>query len=66
MEEPVQAGGWATPTTPTDLPGESKPPAINQTGGSRLRSATISINGAEQTFPPDIPTAQQHILDTLR
>jgi hypothetical protein len=31
-----------------------------------LRSATISINGAEQTFPPDIPVAQQHIIDTLR
>jgi len=31
-----------------------------------LRSATITINGAEQTFPPDIPADKQAILDTLR
>ncbi len=30
-----------------------------------LRSATLSINGAVQTFRPDIPTAQQHIIDAL-
>jgi hypothetical protein len=30
-----------------------------------LRSATIAINGAEQTFPPAIPPDQQHILDAL-
>lgn len=30
-----------------------------------LRSATITINGTTQTFPPDIPTGQRHILDTL-
>jgi len=31
-----------------------------------LRSATITINGAEQTFPPAVPIAQQHILGALR
>ena len=30
-----------------------------------LRSATIAINGAEQTFPPAIPTEQQAILDAI-
>ena len=30
-----------------------------------LRSATIVINGATQTFPPDIPTAQAEILAHL-
>ena len=30
-----------------------------------LRSATIAINGAEQTFPPAIPTAKQAILDAI-
>ncbi|WP_231111745.1 IS1634 family transposase, partial [Mycobacterium avium] len=30
-----------------------------------LRSATIAINGATQTFPPEIPAAQQEILSTL-
>jgi hypothetical protein len=31
-----------------------------------LRSATIAINGAEQTFPPAIPADKQAILDALR
>ena len=31
-----------------------------------LRSATIAINGAEQTFPPAIPTEKQAILDALK
>ncbi|WP_067474274.1 IS1634 family transposase [Nocardia amamiensis] len=31
-----------------------------------LRSATITINGAEQTFAPEIPAEQQEILDSLR
>jgi hypothetical protein len=31
-----------------------------------LRSATIAINGAEQTFPPAIPTEKQAILDALQ
>ena len=30
-----------------------------------LRSATISINGATQTFPPEIPAAQREILAHL-
>lgn len=30
-----------------------------------LRSATIAINGVEQTFPPAIPTDQQAILDAI-
>ncbi|MBP2455096.1 transposase [Mycolicibacterium lutetiense] len=30
-----------------------------------LRSATISINGAIQTFPPEVPTAQREILAHL-
>ena len=30
-----------------------------------LRSATLSINGAVQTFRPEIPTAQQTIIDAL-
>jgi hypothetical protein len=30
-----------------------------------LRSATISINGATETFPPAIPEAQQKILAHL-
>ena len=30
-----------------------------------LRSATIAINGAEQTFPPAIPAEQQAILDAI-
>lgn len=30
-----------------------------------LRSATITINGATQTFPPEIPTAQRQILSHL-
>jgi hypothetical protein len=31
----------------------------------RLRSATIAINGASQTFPPEIPAPQQNILANL-
>ncbi len=31
-----------------------------------LRSATISINGATQTFAPAIPAEQQAILDAIR
>jgi hypothetical protein len=31
-----------------------------------LRSATIAINGAEQTFPPQISSNQQAILDAIR
>jgi hypothetical protein len=31
-----------------------------------LRSATITINGTQQTFPPAIPDVQQHLLDTLK
>jgi hypothetical protein len=30
-----------------------------------LRSATIAINGATETFPPEIPAAQQEILTAL-
>jgi len=30
-----------------------------------LRSATIAINGAVETFPPEVPTAQQEILTAL-
>ena len=30
-----------------------------------LRSATITINGATQTFPPDIPADQRRILTHL-
>lgn len=30
-----------------------------------LRSATITINGTTQTFPPHIPPDQRHILDSL-
>lgn len=30
-----------------------------------LRSATITINGATQTFPPEIPEAQREILAHL-
>ena len=30
-----------------------------------LRSATIAINGAEQTFPPAIPAEQQTILNAI-
>lgn len=30
-----------------------------------LRSATITINGATQTFPPEIPAKQQAILDAI-
>ena len=30
-----------------------------------LRSATIAINGVEQTFPPTVPTEQQAILDAI-
>ena len=30
-----------------------------------LRSATIEINGATQTFPPAIPTEQQALLDAI-
>ncbi|ORV76757.1 IS1634 family transposase [Mycobacterium gastri] len=30
-----------------------------------LRSATIAVNGTTQTFPPDIPADQRHILDAL-
>ena len=30
-----------------------------------LRSATIVINGATQTFPPEIPQAQREILTHL-
>lgn len=31
-----------------------------------LRSATIAINGARQTFPPVIGSDQQNILDKIR
>ncbi len=31
-----------------------------------LRSATIAINGTQQTFPPDIPAEKQAILDALQ
>ena len=31
----------------------------------RLRSATITINGATQTFPPDVPEPQRKILAAL-
>jgi hypothetical protein len=31
-----------------------------------LRSATIAINGAHQTFPPEIPTEKQAILNALQ
>lgn len=31
-----------------------------------LRSATIAINGARQTFPPAIGSDQQNILDNIR
>jgi hypothetical protein len=30
-----------------------------------LRSATIAINGAIETFPPQVPAAQQEILTAL-
>jgi ABC-type proline/glycine betaine transport system permease subunit len=30
-----------------------------------LRSATINVNGATQTFPPAIPEAQRKILNDL-
>jgi hypothetical protein len=30
-----------------------------------LRSATIAINGATETFPPEVPAAQQEILTAL-
>lgn len=30
-----------------------------------LRSATLAINGAVQTFPPQIPPEQQTILDAI-
>ena len=30
-----------------------------------LRSATIAINGAVQTFPPEIPDDKKAILDSL-
>ena len=31
-----------------------------------LRSATIAINGAQQTFPPAVPTDKQAVLDAIR
>lgn len=31
-----------------------------------LRSATVAINGAQQTFPPAVPADKQALLDTLR
>ena len=31
-----------------------------------LRSATIAINGVEQTIPPAIPTGKQAILDAIK
>jgi Transposase DDE domain len=31
-----------------------------------LRSATIAINGTEQTFPPAVPSDQQNIIDALK
>jgi hypothetical protein len=31
-----------------------------------LRSATIAVNGVEQTFPPAIPADRQAILDAIR
>ena len=31
-----------------------------------LRSATIAINGATQTFPPEIPADRQPVLDAIR
>jgi hypothetical protein len=30
-----------------------------------LRFATIAVNGAEQTFPPEIPCAQRRVLDAI-
>nr|MCH9732637.1 hypothetical protein [Actinomycetes bacterium] len=30
-----------------------------------LRSATIAINGTTETFPPEVPEAQQKILASL-
>jgi hypothetical protein len=30
-----------------------------------LRAATIAVNGAKQTLPPDVPTAQQALLDAI-
>jgi transposase len=30
-----------------------------------LRSATIAINGAQQTFPPELPAGKQAILDAI-
>jgi hypothetical protein len=30
-----------------------------------LRSATIAINGAQQTFPPAVPIDKQAILDAI-
>ena len=52
----VQAGvpQARNPTTPGDLP-QPRP----------LRSATITINGATQTFPPDIAEPQRKILTAL-
>jgi len=31
-----------------------------------LRSATIAINGATQTFPPEVPADRQLVLDAIR
>ncbi len=31
-----------------------------------LRSATIAINGTQQTFPPAVPADKQALLDALR
>lgn len=31
-----------------------------------LRSATIAVNGAEQTFPPQIPTDLEPVIAALR
>ena len=31
-----------------------------------LRSATLAVNGAEQTFPPEVPNDKQAIIDALK
>lgn len=31
-----------------------------------LRSATVAINGSQQTFPPDVPAGEQAIIDAIQ
>lgn len=31
-----------------------------------LRSATVAISGSQQTFPPDVPTEEQAIIDVIQ